>query len=102
MNTLKLSMEEAATIIRERYHLPETYRIEIEISAAPVGHQYDEWIDVPSDWEDDFPPPETEQYNKIEILMRCGYTEIGAPEDFDICWVQDNDFYDIIKWRPVK
>lgn len=64
MNTLKLSMEEAATIIRERYHLPETYRIEIEISAAPVGHQYDDWIDVPSDWKHETHPHQAGAYQK--------------------------------------
>ena len=93
--------EDAIQAIRKQYCIPSTVEIVVNWKETPVSGD-DEWIDVPSDWENDFPPPETEQYNKIEIMMRRGYTDVGAPEDFDIFWMQENDIYDIIKWRPVK
>lgn len=100
MAKITLTKAEANEIIRK--HFGVTSDFEIEITDVQSSKDADDWIDVPSDWEDDFPPPETEQYNKIEILMRCGYTDVGTPEDFDIFWIQENDIYDIIKWRPAK
>ena len=100
MAKITVTKAEANEIIRKHFGLGSD--LEIEISDDPVPKDVDGWIDVPSDWENDFPPPETNAFNKIEIMMRRGYTDVGTPEDFDIFWIQENDIYDIIKWRPVK
>lgn len=93
--------EDAIQAIRKQYGIHSAVEIVVNWKETPVSGN-DAWIDVPSDWENDFPPPETEAFNKIEIMMRRGYTDVGVPEDFDIFWIQENDIYDIIKWRPAK
>ena len=61
-----------------------------------------EWIDVPSGWEHEHCPTEYSDGTKIDIMFRDGLIENCVIGDYHDCWVQDQNSWNIVKYRVSK
>lgn len=102
-NTLTITAELAHEIIREKYNLPDNININIVIdnpTKVEVKQSVD-WIYVPRDWLNRYPPQEATNFERIEAEHASGYVNVSAPEDWDISW--DQSYADhIVRFRPVN
>jgi len=91
-----MNIDEVTVIIREIYNLPETVEIEISDEEKEIN----EWIDVPSDWKNEYPPQTANDFNRIDIMYRDGEISTGQYANyFEKLWSQDNYWGDIVKYR---
>lgn len=101
MNTLKISIEDAQTIIREKFGLPENYRIDIYTDQNIKECVDSGWIDVPADWNKPFAPVNViaNRFDMIEVMYRNQRTQILEPTAYPNLWIQAGYAYDIVKYR---
>ena len=97
MNTLTISTETALNIIRDRFNLPETFRIVIAsepaASNAEEAHNIDstaentnKWIEVPNDWVHRYAPPSAEAFRQVEVEFADGHRQYAEPKHWSLSW----------------
>lgn len=100
-NTLTITAELAHEIIRSKYNLPDNFRIVIDPPTHVEENKSDEWIYVPNDWYNRYPPQEAINFQRIEVEHASGYVDVSAPENWNISW--DQSYADhIVRFRPVN
>ena len=101
---ITLTMNEVVTLIRKELQLSDNIQVEIE-GFGEVGttdNNADGWINVPSDWNKDYPTPEALKCFKIVAQLRNGeITKAAQPSAWWSSWVQENNPYDIVKFRKI-
>ena len=101
---ITLTMNEVVTLIRKELQLSDNIQVEIE-GFGEVGttdNNADGWINVPSDWNKDYPTPEALKCFKIVAQLRNGeITKAAQPAAWWSSWVQENNPYDIVKFRKI-
>ena len=98
-----LTMQDVIVMLRKEYQLPADIQVEIEgfSEVNTTSTAVDGWIDVPSDWSEPSPTPEASECRKIEVIIRDGSVDKGYPHDWGFSWVQENNPYDIVKFRKM-
>ena len=99
-------MNEVIALVRNQYRFHDDDNIQIEIEGfgeiATTDNNADGWISVPSDWNKDYPTPEAMQCFNIMAQLRNGeITKAAQPAAWSISWVQQNNPYDIVKFRKI-
>ena len=101
---ITLTMNEVVTLIRKELQLSDNIQVEIEGfgEVATTDNNTDGWISVPSDWNKDYPTPEALKCFKIVAQLRNGeITKAAQPSAWWSSWVQQNNPYDIVKFRKI-
>jgi hypothetical protein len=91
---IEATLDEIVQMLKE--HLNISSDIELKI----VGES--DWIHVPTDWKEIFPPLFEAPDTRIEVKYRNGVTEIGYIGDWSVSWKQDGTGYDIAAYRIIK
>ena len=104
---ITLTMNEVIALVRNQYRFHDDDNIQVEIEGfGEVGttdNNADGWINVPSDWNKDYPTPEAIQYFNIMVQLRNGeITEADKPSAWSAGWVQEDNPYDIVKFRKAN
>lgn len=97
-----LTIQDVIMLVRKEYQLPD---VQVEIEGFVEVNTYsvaDGWIDVPSDWSTPSAPPTVSGCYKIEVCLRDGTVVQGHPDYWVTSWVQENNQYDIVKFRKVN
>lgn len=102
-----LTMNEVIALVRNQYRFHDDDNIQVEIEGfgevATTDNNADGWISVPPDWNKDYPTPEAHQYFSITAQLRNGeITEAYKPSAWSMSWVQENNPYDIVKFRKAN
>ena len=100
-----LTIDDVIMLVREEYELPDDVQVEIEGfgEVDTTDNNADGWINVPSDWNKDYPTPEAIQYFNIMVQLRNGeITGADKPSAWSVGWVQENNPYDIVKFRKAN
>ena len=100
-------MNEVITLVRYQYGFHDDDNIQVEIEGfgevATTDNNTDGWISVPSDWNKDYPTPEAlECFNIVAQLRNGEITEADHPSAWSFSWVQENNQYDIVKFRKAN
>lgn len=102
---ITLTMNEVIALVRYQYRFHDNVQIEIEGfgEVTTTDNNADGWISVPSDWKKDYPTPEALKCFKIVAQLRNGeITEADKPSAWSASWVQENNPYDIVKFREAN
>ena len=110
---ITLTMNEVIALVRNQYrfHDDDNIQIQIEIegfgevdavsTVSTVSTDTDGWISVPADWSKPYPPSTVNGCYKLEVSLRDGTLFQGPPDNWIAFWVQENDQYDIVKFRKI-
>lgn len=98
-----LTYSEAVEMLKKAYYpsylsINENVGLEIEPDVTVAVTEDNPWIDVPKDW-CNWWCPSGKDFGKVEIYLRNGETDTGPSSDWDAIWDQDNNPYDIVKYR---
>lgn len=94
---ISLTQEELNRIVAAHCGFPLDSKIVLTV--VPIDG---EWIDVPPDWKYDYCPSEYSDGTKIDIMLRDGTIEDCGSNGYHDCWVQDQNSWNIIKYRVSK
>ena len=103
-----LTMNEVIALVRYQYGFHDDDNIQVEIegfgevdAVSTVSTDTDGWINVPADWSKPYPPSTVNGCYKLEVSLRDGTLLQGPPDNWISSWVQENDQYDIVKFRKI-
>ena len=104
---ITLTMNEVVALVRNQYRFHDDDNIQVEIEGfgevATTDNNADGWISVPYDWNKDYPTPEALKCFKIMAQLRNGeITKAAQPSAWSASWVQENNPYDIVKFRKAN
>ena len=98
-----LTIQDVIMMVRKEHQLPDDVQVEIEgFVEVNTYSAADGWISVPPDWNKDYPTPEALKCFKIVAQLRNGeITKAAQPSAWWSSWVQQNNPYDIVKFRKI-
>lgn len=102
IHKIELTEQDLHVIIRKHFGIDVSHDLEVNLVDTQEQPVNGEWIDVPSGWEHEHCPTEYSDGTKIDIMFRDGLIKNCVIGDYHDCWVQDQNSWNIVKYRVSK